>query len=83
MQREEFEQYFGTKDGDSQATTMTTTLSNGDVIDLVPDGSTISLTFEKRNEFVSRVKQCRLNEGAEQVCFLSGEYFLGCQHSFF
>ena len=47
--------------------TFTTQLSDGETVELVPNGRNIPVTFERREEYIQLVEQVRLKECERQI----------------
>jgi len=60
--------------------TFTTALSNGDVIELCPDGKQIDVTFDNKEEFIAAVIRQRLNESNKQIEHMKRGLNMICQH---
>lgn len=61
MDRETFEFRFG------EELVFTTLLSDGQMVDLIPGGSSVAVHYEDRSEFIRLVQKARLEESKQQV----------------
>lgn len=63
MDKETFEFRFG------EDLVYTTLLSDGQMVELIPGGSNISVCYEDRSKFIHLVQKARLEESKQQVDF--------------
>lgn len=63
MDKETFEFRFG------EDLVYTTLLSDGQMVELIPGGSNISVCYEDRSKFIHLVQKTRLEESKQQVEF--------------
>lgn len=61
MDKETFEFRFG------EDLVFTTLLSDGQMVELIPGGSNISVCYEDRSRFIQLVQKARLEESRQQV----------------
>lgn len=64
MDQETFEFRFG------EELVYTTLLSDGQMMELIPDGSNVAVRYEDRKEFIRLVQKARLEESKQQVRIL-------------
>lgn len=65
MDKETFDFRFG------EDLVYTTLLSDGQMVELIPGGSNISVCYEDRSKFIQLVQKARLEESRQQVGFQS------------
>ena len=65
MDKETFDFRFG------EDLVYTTLLSDGQMVELIPGGSNISVGYEDRSKFIELVQKARLEESRQQVRFQS------------